>query len=290
MTAQPPAPRPVPQRLADRVAIVTGSASGIGLGTARFLAQEGASVVIADLSAEGAEQAAENLRREGLRTEAVQVDVAEEDSVARMVEQAIAAFGRLDILHNNAAALGETAPGVDYDLLTLDTRVWDKAMAVNLRGVMLGCKHAIPEMLKVGGGSIINTSSGSANGGHIAAAAYATSKAGVNSLTEQVATQFGKRGIRCNAVSPGLIMTPAVAASMKQVEIDMTLDHHLTGYPGAPEDIAGMVAYLASDDARYVTGQIISVDGGISAHLPIYADANRGIAAAAAAKQKQPRK
>lgn len=273
----PPAPRPVPERLAGRVAIVTGSASGIGRGTATFLAREGASVAIADLSRAGAETVAAELSDAGLRAIAVEVDVSDESSVEAMIARTTRTFGRLDILHNNAAALGETSPGVDYDLLTLDTAVWDKAMAVNLRGVMLGCKHAIPAMLESGSGSIINTSSGASEEGHIAGAAYATSKAGVNSLTKQVATQFGKRGIRCNAVLPGLIMTPAVAASMREPEIEMILEHHLTTYPGQVEDIAAMVAFLASDDSRYVTGQLIRVDGGIGAHLPTFADTNRAL-------------
>jgi NAD(P)-dependent dehydrogenase (short-subunit alcohol dehydrogenase family) len=284
----PPLPEPVQGRLAERVAIVTGSASGIGLGTARFLAREGAAVVIADLSRSGAEQAAHELVEAGHRALALEVDVSNEASVESMVARTMEEFGRLDVLHNNAAALGETSPGVDYDLLTLDVAVWDRAMAVNLRGVMLGCKHAIPAMLESGGGSIINTSSGASEAGHIAGAAYATSKAGVNSLTRQVATQFGKRGIRCNAVLPGLIMTPAVAASMGEAEIEMILEHHLTTHAGQPEDIAAMVAFLASDDARYVTGQLIRVDGGIGAHLPTFADTNRAIARAQHGKSDRP--
>lgn len=281
-----PLPSPVPNRLADRVAIVTGSASGIGRGTAHFLGREGAAVAIADLDETGAEAVAEEIREAGLEALAIEVDVAHEESIVRMIARTVEAFGRLDILHNNAAALGETAPGVDVDLLTLDTKVWDAAMTVNLRGVMLGCKHAIPAMLGHGGGSIINTSSGASEAGHVAGAAYATSKAGVNALTQQVATQFGKRGIRCNAVLPGLIMTPAVSKSMDQKMIDMILDHHLTTHPGRPEDIAAMVAFLASDDARYITGQLIRVDGGIGAHLPTYADTNR---AHARAKRNKPR-
>lgn len=277
----------MPDRLKGRVAIITGSASGIGRGTALFLGREGASVVIADLSREGGETVADEIRSEGRSAMAVEVDVSNESSVEAMVAKTTESFGRLDILHNNAAALGETAPGVDFDLLTLDVAVWDRAMAVNLRGVMLGCKHGIPAMLASGGGSIINTSSGASENGHIAGAAYATSKAGVNSLTRQVATQFGKRGIRCNAVLPGLIMTPAVALQMDDEMVDMMLDHHLTTHPGEAEDIAGMVAYLASDDARYVTGQLIRVDGGIGSHLPTYADTHRSMAAHAEKKRNE---
>ena len=276
-SSAPTLPTPVPDRLAGRVAIVTGSASGIGRGTAAFLAREGASVVVADLDASGSHNVAQTIEQEGGTAISLQVDVSEEQSVRSMIAKTLERFGRLDVLHNNAAALGETAPGVDADLLALDVDVWDRAMAVNLRGVMLGCKHAIPAMLESGGGSIINTSSGASENGHVAGAAYATSKAGVNSLTRQVATQFGKRGIRCNAVLPGLIMTPAVSASMTPAIVDMMLEHHLTTHAGEVEDIAGMVAYLASDDARYVTGQLIRVDGGIGSHLPTFADTNRAI-------------
>jgi NAD(P)-dependent dehydrogenase (short-subunit alcohol dehydrogenase family) len=277
---EPTLPSPVPHRLEEKVAIVTGSASGIGRGTAHFLAREGAAVAIADLDQAGAASVAAEIRDAGLRATAIGVDVSDEASSQEMIVQTLSAFGRLDILHNNAAALGETSPGVDADLLSLETAVWDRAMAVNLRGVMLGCKYAIPAMLEGGGGSIINTSSGASEAGHVAGAAYATSKAGVNALTQHVATQFGKRGIRCNAVLPGLIMTPAVELSMTRPMVDMILEHHLTTHPGQPEDIAAMVAFLASDDARYVTGQLIRVDGGIGAHLPTYADTNRAIAKA----------
>jgi NAD(P)-dependent dehydrogenase (short-subunit alcohol dehydrogenase family) len=149
------------------------------------------------------------------------------------------------------------------------------SMAINARSVMIGCKHAIPRMLETGGGSIVNTSSGAAIRGALTGTAYATSKAAVNCLTLYVAAQYGKRGIRCNAILPGLIMTPAVAIGMTRESIDMILDHHLTPEAGRPEDIAAMVAFLASDDARYVTGQLLSVDGGITSHAPTYADTRR---------------
>jgi NAD(P)-dependent dehydrogenase (short-subunit alcohol dehydrogenase family) len=274
-TDAPRLPIPFPHRLDDKVAIVTGSASGIGRGTAHFLAQEGASVVVADLDGAGAERVTAEIRDAGGTATAIPVDVSDEESIRDMMVRTLEDFGRLDVLHNNAAALGHTSPGVDTDLLKLDATVWDRAMAVNLRGVMLGCKHAIPAMLTNGGGSIINTSSGASEGGDVVGAAYATSKAGVNALTKHVATQFGKRGIRCNAVLPGLIMTPAVEVGMSQPVIEMILEHHLTTYAGQPEDIAAMVAFLASDDARYITGQLIRVDGGIGAHLPTFADSNR---------------
>ncbi|MBY0402147.1 SDR family oxidoreductase [Myxococcota bacterium] len=136
-------------------------------------------------------------------------------------------------------------------------------------------RTAIPRMLAVGDGSIVKTSSGAAIRGALTGTAYACSKAAVNTLTLYVAAQYGKRGIRFNAILPGLIMTPAVAIGMTRESVDMILDHHLTPEAGRPEDIAAMVAFLASDDARYVTGQLISVDGGITSHAPTFADTRR---------------
>jgi NAD(P)-dependent dehydrogenase (short-subunit alcohol dehydrogenase family) len=130
-------------------------------------------------------------------------------------------------------------------------------------------------MLETGGGSIVNTSSGAAIRGALTGTAYASSKAAVNCLTLYVAAQYGKRGIRCNAILPGLIMTPAVEIGMTRESVEMILDHHLTPEAGRPEDIAAMVAFLASDEARYVTGQLISVDGGITSHAPTFADTRR---------------
>ena len=132
-------------------------------------------------------------------------------------------------------------------------------------------------MLENGGGSIINTSSGAALLGSLTGTAYASSKAAVNCLTQYVATQYGKRGIRCNAILPGLIMTPAVEIGMSKESVDMILDHHMTPEAGRPSDIAAMVAFLASDEARYVTGQLIRVDGGITSHAPTYADSRRAM-------------
>ena len=165
-------------RVRGKVAIVTGAGSGIGRATAQMLAREGASICVADINAEAARATAEAIGATGGRAIEVRCDVSDENAVAAMIETTRATFGRLDILHNNAAALGTTGPGEDNDITELDVTVWDRAMAVNLRGVMLGCKHAIPLMLESGGGSIINTSSGSASGGDFSGPAYAASKAG----------------------------------------------------------------------------------------------------------------
>ena len=264
-----------PNRLRDRVAIVTGAASGIGRASALRLSAEGAAIAIGDLDLKGAKAVVAEIEAAGGRGIALETDVSDESAFRNLIAAAVEAFGRLDILHNNAAALGSTSIAGDNSIESLEVDVWDRTMAINTRSVMLGCKHAIPKMLEIGGGSIINTSSGAALLGGLTGTAYAASKAAVNCLTQYVATQYGKQGIRCNAILPGLIMTPAVATSMSQATVDMILDHHMTAEAGRPEDIAAMVAFLASDESRYVTGQLLRVDGGITSHAPTLADSRR---------------
>jgi len=272
-----PMPSPHAERLKGRVAIVTGGASGIGRASAMRLAAEGAAVAIGDLNATGAREVASEIERAGGRAFGLETNVSQEADIQALVAATIERFGQLDILHNNAAALGNATVGLDFMIDSLDVDVWDRTMAINLRSVMLGCKHAVPEMIKRGGGSIINTSTGSSVHGDIVGPAYATSKAAVNTLTQYVATQYGKQGIRCNAILPGLIMTPAVGVGLDASTVDRILDHHLTPYVGHPDDIAAMVAYLASDEARYVTAQLLRVDGGITSHSPMVADTRAAI-------------
>src|SRR6266545_7650999 len=192
-------------RLEGKVAIVTGAGSGIGEATARLMAREGASVVVADINGTEAERVAGELGR----AVAAEVDVSDEPSVVRMVETAVESFGGLDVLHNNASDASSNA--LDIDIVTLDMAVFDRLVAVNLKGQFMGCKHAIPHMLaRGGGGSIVNTASIEGFVGRGVRAAYGASKAGVVLLTKAVAAQYGARGIRCNAVAPGLVLTPAV--------------------------------------------------------------------------------
>lgn len=264
-----------PNRLRDRVAIVTGAASGIGRASALRLAAEGAAVAIGDIDEAGAKAVVAEIEAAGGLALDMRTDVSDESAFRDLIAATVARFGRLDILHNNAAALGKASIGGDLGIRSLEVDVWDRTMAINARSVMIGCKHAIPEMLEVGGGSIINTSSGATLLGSLTGTAYAASKAAVNCLTQYVATQYGKLGIRCNAILPGLIMTPAVATGMSQETVDMILDHHMTAEAGQPGDIAAMVAFLASDESRYVTGQLLRVDGGITSHAPTYADTRR---------------
>lgn len=259
-------------KLTGKTAIVTGAASGIGLATAKTLALHGANIVVADINFEGAEQAAKDIIDNDGQAIAVAADVSLEDAVASMVATALDNFASVDILHNNAALVTAEIMAGDTDIVNMDVDIWDQTMAVNLRGIMLGCKHAIPHMLERGSGSIINMSSASGIGGDITRAAYGTSKAGVNGLTQYVATMYGKQGIRCNAIAPGVIETPALLNNVSAEQRQAYTAHHLTPRLGLPEDIANTVAFLASDDSTFITGQIISVDGGLMSHHPSFAE------------------
>lgn len=258
--------------LTNKVAIVTGAASGIGAETASALARAGARVVIGDIDLEGAERQAEAIRRAGGDACAARTDLAEEDSIRALIGFAVKTHGALDILCNNAAntKLSSTRDvGVEHT----ESEVWDAILRINLRGTMLACKHAIEPLRRRGGGSIINISSGAALSGALAYTAYGVSKAGIITLSQYVATQHGKEGIRCNAIAPGLIVTPATEATYAHGETGrMMLRHHLTPRLGEPADIAATVCFLASDEASFITGQLISVDGGLAAHTPFYAD------------------
>lgn len=247
--------------LDGKVAIVTGSASGIGKATVKKLAQDGASVVIADYNIEAGEKIAQEISSEGKKAVAQKVDVSNESEVKAMVDRAIDEFGKLDILHNNAAATGSY--DVDGDVINMEVKNWDFIMSVNLRGYMLGCKYAIPAMMKNGGGAVINTSSGDALSGSYDRTAYSASKAGILSLTQSVATQYGKQRIRCNAILPGLVLTPGARNALSPETLGLLEEGHLTPSAGEPQDIANMVAFLASDDAHFITGQQIPVDGGV---------------------------
>ena len=259
-------------RLRDKVAIVTGAASGIGAQTAVRLAAEGATTVVADINLAGAQQVVERITAAGSVAAAVQVDLGDERSITAMIAFAVERFGGLDILDNNAAdtRLSSTR---DVGVENTDLEVWDALMRINLRGTMIACKAAIPRMRARGGGSIINMSSGSGLTGALAPTAYGVSKAAINALTQYVATQHGKEGIRCNAIAPGLIVTPSSTSAYATGPFgEMMLRHHLTPRLGNPDDIASMVVFLGSDEAQFVTGQVISVDGGLLSHAPYHAD------------------
>jgi NAD(P)-dependent dehydrogenase (short-subunit alcohol dehydrogenase family) len=256
-------------RLDGKIAIITGAAAGIGQATAQRVAAEGARTVVADLNATGAKQVAGEIDAAGGEATAVQVDLGDNDSVRAMVRAAVAAYGGLDILHNNAAAT-HLAATADLPVAAADPDVWDDTMRINLRGTMVAIQAAMPHMVARGGGSVINTSSGSGLTGDLRNPAYGASKAALISLTRYVATEFGKQGIRCNAISPGYIV---IGSKPGRDAVNATmLRHALTPRLGRPEDIAALVVFLASDESAFITGQNICVDGGMLAHQPFVAD------------------
>jgi NAD(P)-dependent dehydrogenase (short-subunit alcohol dehydrogenase family) len=253
--------------LHGRVTIVTGAGGegGIGACTARLLAEAGAQVVLADLGSTQIEQITAALVRDGLDASHCVTDISDEHSVEALIRFTQKKYGRLDVLDNNAASQGQPE---DRDVTSMPVALWDHIMGVNARGTMLACKHALPLMMAGGGGSIINISSGTSSAGDFYATAYAASKGAINTFTRYVATQYGAHGIRCNALVLGLIATPVLERVMPQPLRDIFRDNKLTGRLGEPRDVAEMVLFLASDRSRYITGQLLPVDGGFYAHTP----------------------
>ncbi|MEZ5235581.1 MAG: SDR family oxidoreductase [Acidimicrobiales bacterium] len=250
--------------LEDKVAIVTGAGSGIGEASAHRFAREGAMVVVADIRGRKAEAVAAAIREAGGEATAVEVDVADADSVQAMVQRALDAYGRLNVLFNNAGTL---RPGTAVELSVED---WDFVMGVNVRSVFLGAKYAVPAMIAAGGGSIINTASISGLHGDGGAVVYAASKAAVINLTRALSTDHGRDGVRVNAICPGTIQTPPVSRMMADpVVLQRNVDAHALGRLGLPEEIAAAAVWLASDESSFVSGEAIVVDGGLRAQSPL---------------------
>lgn len=256
------------ERLTGRVAIVTGAGTGIGAATAARMVQEGARVVLADINLDAAERVADELAQRGGAVAARRFDLMEEDSISALIEWTVETFGTLNILHNNAADTRPDHVAADLAIADMTAETWDRAFQANTRGTMLMIKHAVPPMQRAGGGSIINTSSGTSQMGDLLRSAYGASKAAIDCLTRYAAAQYGRYAIRCNAVLPGLTVTPTVRAVIPAEHIRQIQGHSLLPYLGRPEDLAAAVTFLASDDARNITGQIISVDGGYTSHMP----------------------
>lgn len=245
-------------KLAGKVAVVTGGASGIGEFTVREMVEEGAKVVIADLNDDLGSKLVQELNQEERQVAYIHVDVTKEDQVENMIEFAVSEFGKLDILFNNAG-IGSLSPSAE-----LPFEEWRKVLSINLDGVFLAAKHAIKAMQKNGGGSIVNTASILGHVGQAQTAPYTASKGAVVNLTRTLAVEYAKDNIRVNAVSPGYIETPLLN------QLDEAMKNHLIslhpiGRLGKPEEIAKAVVFLASDDASFVTGSNLLVDGGYTA-------------------------
>jgi NAD(P)-dependent dehydrogenase (short-subunit alcohol dehydrogenase family) len=250
-------------RLEDKVTIITGGASGMGRVAAGLFAREGARLVLADVSEEAVESAAADVRAAGGQATAVVADVSREDDARRMVDHAVATFGRVDVLYNNAGIM----PAADHSVIDTDVQTWDAVMAVNVRGVFLGCKYAIPRMVDQGAGSIINIASFVAIlGCSVPQDAYTASKGAVLSLTRSLAVQFGPHGVRSNAICPGPVETPLLMDWLVKDEEAkrIRLARNPTGRFGKPEEIVWMAVYLASDESRWTNGASLVVDGGIT--------------------------
>jgi len=249
------------ERLADKRALVTGAASGIGRATATRLAEEGARVYCADLAARGAEETAAEIRSTGRTAEGGHVDVADLGSCEDAVAATLASIGGLDVLVNVAGIL---RPG---HTLEQDIADFDHTISVNLLGTFRMCRAALPGLLD-GGGSIVNISSAAALQGVPYNAAYCASKAGVVGLTRSLAAEYSRRGVRVNCISPGAIMTPLIAAGFPVEGIDTGLMVRLAPQMprlGEPAEVAALVAYLASDESSYMTGSALTIDGGQTA-------------------------
>lgn len=257
------------KRFENKVALVTGAASGIGLSTAERLAAEGAKVVLADMNIEGAKGESARLNGMGYDTRAVFFQAADEVSGREIVRYTVQEFGGIDVLVNNAA---HRIISRDLDLLHADISYFDDIFHINVRSMMLSMQEAIPYMQKAGGGSIVCMASVGGITGDTTGCFYGMTKASVINLVKYVATQYGDFNIRCNAVAPGLVLTPAVTKSLSEDFKQTFIGHNALPYAGEDKDIAATVAFLASDDARYITGITIVADGGQTCHNPSVKD------------------
>jgi meso-butanediol dehydrogenase/(S,S)-butanediol dehydrogenase/diacetyl reductase len=256
--------------LTDKVAIVTGAGQGIGRAIALRLAQEGTDLVVADLNTATATAVAKEVEAAGRRSLAVRTDVAQANDRQALVEQALSTFGKIDILVNNAGIIRVSDP------LKITEEEWDLIQAVNVKGTYFTCQVVLPHMLERGRGRIVNLASIAAKGGSTAFIHYNVSKAGVVALTRNLAVAYGKRGITVNCVCPGIVETDMWAKiereagallGMKPGEFTQSRLNSITlGRLEKPEDVANAVAFLCSDDARYITGQAVNVEGGILFH------------------------
>ncbi len=255
-------------RLEGKVAIVTGSTSGIGVGIARLYAAEGAKVVICGRREEKGQAVVDSIIKEGGEASYHFMDITLTETIEQLFEDTVKKYGKIDILVNNAANVCLKDGRVDE----LSLEMWDNIFQSDVRGTFYATKCVLPYMQKnENGGSIINIGSMASCGGDLSSTAYASAKAGVDMLTLSTALQYGKQNIRCNCVRPGLIVTPENEAYVPQVLKDIFMDNIMVNRYGCPEDIGHMCVYLASDESSYVTGQIINVDGGLNSHVPTVA-------------------
>lgn len=249
-------------RLKGKVALITGASAGIGAATAKLFAREGAAVVVTGRRKELLERVVAEIEANEGQALAVAGNITDESHVRSAVAQSVRTFGSLNVLVNNAGIGAFGKP-----LHEIDDTTWEEVLAVNLTGVFRITRAAVPEMLKAGGGSIINVSSVSGLIGFWGSAAYGATKGGLNAFTRHVAMDYASQGIRCNAVCPGLIQTPMSEPLTRDA---VQAAEALAAYPirrvGTPEEVAQLMVYLASDESAWVTGSLFTIDGGLTAH------------------------
>ncbi|GIO56926.1 SDR family NAD(P)-dependent oxidoreductase [Paenibacillus cineris] len=250
-------------RLAGKIALITGSGSGIGKAAALLFAQEGATVIVNDLDAQKGGETVQEIVEMGCKGMFIQADVTDPASVQAMVEQTIAAFGHIDVLFNNAGISGVGA------LHEVEPDVWDRVMRVNIRGVYLPSKYALPHMMQRKSGSIINMSSCIAEIGLAKRASYSATKGAVLALTKSMQVDYAPYGIRVNALLPGTILTPFVENYLNnsyenpEAAIESLKKRQLSGELGRPEDVAKAALFLASDESKFMMGSPLYIDGGV---------------------------
>jgi NAD(P)-dependent dehydrogenase (short-subunit alcohol dehydrogenase family) len=250
-------------RLKDKVSIITGSGAGMGRAAALRFAAEGSRVIVADNAAAAADETVCLVRAAGGDAWPIAADVSTEAGAKAMADLAIEKFGRIDVLHNNAGIM----PAEDHSVIDTPVEVWDRVMAVNVRGVYLACKHVLPHMLEQGSGSIINVSSFVALlGCSVPQDAYTASKGAVLALTRSLAVQFAPQGVRTNAILPGPVETPLLLDWLVKDEEAkrIRLARNPSGRFGKPEEVASLAVYLASDESSWTNGASLVIDGGIS--------------------------
>ena len=247
--------------LADKVAIVAGGATGLGAATAARLGEEGCRVVVGDVAVDTAQRTAARIAAAGGTAAHVGFDLADPASVANLIDFAATTYGGVDLMFNVGADMSTIR--ADTDVVDIDFDVWDRVMSVNLRGYVAAMKYAIPELVKRGGGAIVNMSSAAAFQGEPARPAYATAKAGIGALTRHVASRWGKDNIRCNAVAPGFTATETIRSVPQWPDLQAAALKRIRGpRVGNPGDVAALVAFLLSAEGEWINGQVVNVDGG----------------------------
>ena len=250
-------------RLEGKVALITGGASGMGKVASTLFAKEGARVVLTDVADDAGEATAAEIRDAGGEARFVHADVSKEADAEAMVRAAVQTFGGLHVLYNNAGVM----PNDDGSVHTNTEAIWDLVLGINVKGVAFGCKHGIPAMIDSGGGSIINVASFVAwMGAATSQTAYTSSKGAVLAMTREIAVEYARRGIRCNALCPGPIDTPLLAELLSDNAKRQRRSVHIPmGRLGRAEELANAALFLASDDSSFMTGASLIVDGGITA-------------------------